>query len=163
MDQNAVPTTAGALRQKRDELYRAAREHPGSEEDEMVEILLLSAMSNLQPVGYDAKPGMAIGEDRRRFQAARERKAQQHRDRQRAIAKARERRGPAAEEDAPSVAELRREVETRQLQLERVEEALKSAQAAMASGKQMTDLEIYNRIAAVVGLVPPSEPTNFSS
>jgi hypothetical protein len=163
MDQNAVPTTAGALRQKRDELYRAAREHPGSEEDEMVEILLLSAMSNLQPVGYDAKPGMAIGEDRRRFHAARERTAQQHRARQRAIAKARERSGPAAEEDAPSVAELRREVEARQRQLERVEEALKGAQAAMAAGKQMTDLEIYNRIAAVVGLVPPSEPTNFSS
>ncbi|HXJ92930.1 MAG TPA: hypothetical protein VMT20_08615 [Terriglobia bacterium] len=49
------------LRHKRDELYRAAREHPGSAEDEMVEILLLSVMAQMDPAPYDASAGRGFG------------------------------------------------------------------------------------------------------
>ena len=158
MDLNAVPMTAGTLRQKRDELYRAAREHPGSEEDEMVEILLLGAMANLQPAAYDATPGLALGEERRRFFGRAPTKHPERRRRQKAGGKGKERTGAVAGRAASSVAELRREVEKRQRRLEKIEEALKTAQAAMASGKQMTDMEIYNRIASVIGLTQPLDP-----
>jgi hypothetical protein len=139
------------LRQKRDELYRTARDHPGSPEDEMVEILLLSAMSKMDPAPYDATASRALGDERRRFQAARERRVH-------------ERRAPSAAAGAGSnptgaadVAELRRELEKRQRRLEKIEEAFEAAKAARAAGKQMTDMEIYNRIAAVIGLTPPAE------
>lgn len=154
METNAV--TSRALRQKRDELYKAAREHPGSEEDEMVEILLLSAMSNTQPLHYDGPPGLALGDERRRFHAAHERRVRERRAQQRVPEQGGKRTeaGRAGE----TVAELRREVEKRQRRSERIEEAFKAAQAAVAAGKQITDMEIYNRIAAVIGLRPPSEP-----
>jgi hypothetical protein len=45
-----------ALRHKRDELYKAAREHPGSDEDPMVEILLLSATSKVRCEALGACP-----------------------------------------------------------------------------------------------------------
>jgi hypothetical protein len=155
MDLNA--TNVGTLREQRDELYRAAREHPGSEEDEIVEILLLTAMSSLGPATYDATPGLAIGEERQRFQAEPERSTQERRTRPKAGEKSKERSG-AAESETASVAELRREVEKRQQRLERIQEAMKAAQAAMAAGKPMTDMEIYNRIARVIGIRQPSEP-----
>ena len=142
------------LSQKRDELYRAARAHPGSPEDEMVEILLLSAMSKMDPAPYDATAGRVLGHERRRFQTTREPRAH-------------ERRAPGGAEgaesqpqkaaDEASVAELRQELEKKQERLEKIEEALEAAKEARAAGKQMTDLEIYNRIAAVVGLTPPAE------
>jgi hypothetical protein len=160
MDLNA--TNIGTLREQRDELYRAAREHPGSEEDEMVEILLLGAMSKLEPAAYDATPGLAIGDERQRFQAAHAQSVQEGRTRRKAPGKGNEHTRAAepgaAEGGVSSVAELRQEIAKRQQRLDKIEEAMKSAQAAMASGKQMTDLEIYNRIAAVVGLIPPSGP-----
>ncbi len=143
------------LRNKRDELYRAARDHPGSPEEEMVEILLLSAMSKMEPAAYDAMPGQALGEERRRFQATRVRRVRGRRARRKAAAAG---SGPTEKADGTSRAELRRELEKRQRRLEKIEEALEAAKAARAAGKQMTDLEIYNRIAAVVGLTPPIEP-----
>jgi hypothetical protein len=150
--------TSRTLRQKRDELYKAAREHPGSEEDEMVEILLLSAMSNIQPAHYDSQPRLALGDERRRFHAAHERRVRERRAQRRAPERGGE--GTEAVCVGETVAELRREVEKRQRQLERVEEALKTAQAAVAAGKQVTDMEIYNRIAAVVGLRSPLQPAS---
>jgi hypothetical protein len=152
METNA--DTPHILRQRRDELYKAAREHPGSAEDEIVEILLLSAMANLEPAPYDAMPGLALGEERQRFHAADPRRAREHRQRQKAQSRGRGRR--AAAPAGESMAELRRELKQRQQRLEKIEEALEGARAAMAAGKQMTDMEIYNRIAAVIGLIPPS-------
>jgi hypothetical protein len=49
------------LRQQRDELYQDARNHPDSDADQMVQILLFSAMSNQQPDAYDANFGAARG------------------------------------------------------------------------------------------------------
>jgi hypothetical protein len=143
-----------ALRQKRDELYRTAREHPGSPEDEMVEILLLSAMSKMDPAPYDATASRALGDERRRFQTARERRVHERRAQSGAEGTGSHPREAA---DEVSVAELRRELEKRQRRLEKIEEAFEAAKAARAAGKQMTDMEIYNRIAAVIGLTPPAE------
>jgi hypothetical protein len=148
---DANPETPATLRQKRDELYKAARDHPGSAEDEMVEILLLSAISEMKPLFYDALPARALGEERRRFDAARQQGARKLQP------KRGKRTGTAAGLAGKSVAELKLEVETRQERLEKIEETLKSAQAAMAAGKQITDLEIYQRIWAVIGLTPPLE------
>lgn len=153
MDLNANETPAGTLREKRDALYQAAREHPGSAEDEMVGILLLGAMSNLQPSAYDATPGLALGEERRHFRAAPEGSEHERQPRRKAGGQSTKRRGAAA-----SVNELRREVEKRQRRLEKIEEELKTAQAAMVAGKPMTDMEIYNRIMSVVGLNEPLVP-----
>jgi biopolymer transport protein ExbB/TolQ len=155
MDPNA--DSPHTLRQKRDELYQAARDNPGSEENEMVEALLLSAMSNTQPVLYDARPRLALSDERRRFRAARERKAQERRTRQQTLRKRRKRTGRAAKRRDASVAELQREVEKRDLRLKKIEEALKRATAA-AAGKPMTHLDVYRRIAEVIGLTPPMEP-----
>ena len=152
METNA--NVSQTLRDKRDELYRAARDHPGSAEDQMVEILLLSAMSKMDPAPYDATAGRALGDDRRRFQARRERRVHERRAQSGARGM-----GSHAQEaaDHASVAELRQELRNRQQRLEKVEEALRSAREARAAGKQMTDMEIYNRIAAVIGLRPPAE------
>jgi hypothetical protein len=144
---DANPETPATLRQKRDELYKAARDHPGSAEDEMVEILLLSAISEMKPLFYDALPARALGEERRRFNAARQQGARERQP------KRGKRTGTAAGLAGKSVAELKLEVETRQERLEKIEETLK----AMAAGKQMTDLDVYKRIAAIVGLTPPLE------
>jgi len=155
MDTNA--DSSRILRQKRDELYKAARDHPGSDEDQIVEILLLSAMSKMEPVPYDAMPGIALGDERRRFQAVRERRVRERRVQQGTPAAdvTQTTAGPGNE----SVAELQLELERRQRRLEKIEEALESAQAAMAAGEPMTDAEIYKRIAAVVGLNAPLIPT----
>ena len=150
MDTNT--NASQTLRQKRDELYRAARDHPGSLEDEMVEILLLSAMSKIEPAPYDATAGRALGDERRRFQAAQERRVHERRAQSGAAVARNDLTGGA------DVAELRRELEKRQRRLEKIEEAFEAAKAARAAGKQMTDMEIYNRIAAVIGLTPPAEP-----
>jgi hypothetical protein len=142
------------LREKRDELYRAARAHPGSPEDEMVEILLLNAMSKMDPAAYDTTGGQALADERRRFQAGRERRVHERRA---PHAAAGAETNPAARGDEASIAELRQELEKGQRRLEKIEEALQDAKAAREAGKQMTDMEIYNRIAAVIGLTAPPE------
>jgi hypothetical protein len=139
------------LRQQRDELYQDARNHPDSDADQMVQILLLSAMSNQQGDAYDADFGAARADERRAYRQARAKRAQQRQQAQ---------PGEAADDAAPggdtAGGEADDEVDnlSPEMRLEKIAQALEDAKSAAESGKEMDPMKIYNKIAEVIGLRP---------
>lgn len=161
------------LRQQRDELYQDARSHPDSEADQMVQILLLSALRYQQAGEYDANLGRALAHERRGYRQARVKHIEQRRG-----------AGPGdfAQSDEPGAEVPAGEGGTRQAgggegdgdnggrtagehqidhedaewRLKKVAEALENAKAAAESGKEIDAMQIYNKIAEVIGLRPPS-------
>jgi hypothetical protein len=131
-----------ALRQKRDQLYRDARAHPDSEAGEMVRMLLLAGISGLEPETVDEEAEAAQAEERRRFRKAR---------------LARIRRPPADGNDRTplEVRDVDVEIRERQSKLRRVAEATEEARAAAAAGRPMDPLQVYSRIAEIIGLQSP--------
>jgi len=161
-----------ALRQQRDELYQDARCHPDSEADQMVQILLLSALRSQQAGDYDAEFGDALARERRGYRQARARRIE---ERQRAgVSEAAETSRPGSEiagTDAsgsqagrgettsgpePDENEIERaDAETR---LKKVTQALENAKAAAESGKEVDAQAVYKRIMDIVGLNSPLQP-----
>ena len=139
---NRPPHKLQALRQKRDQLYQDARVHPNSEADEMVRVLLLAGISSMEPESIDEEAEAAQAEERRRFRSAR-----------RARAANSEPAGPAL----PETEQVRFEIKERQSKLRRVAEATEQAQAAAAAGRPMDPLQVYSRIAEIIGLQSPAE------
>jgi hypothetical protein len=159
------------LRQQRDELYQDARTHPDSEADQMVQILLLTALRNQQAGDYDANLGDVLAGERRGYRQARAKRIQ---ERQGAGL------GEAAESDPPGgeiggeaggreaggqeasgaggrrAGENQIEYTDAEMRLRKVAQALETAKAAAESGKEMDAMQIYNKIAEVIGLRPPS-------
>jgi hypothetical protein len=159
------------LRHQRDELYQDARRHPDSEADQMVQILLLSALRNQQAGDYDADLSDTLARQRRGYREAQAKRSQ---ERQRAVpseaAKTGSRGtgaarteaagseagwGTAAGREASENEFGRAEAETR---LKKVAEALQNAKAAAESGNEMDPMQIYRKIAEVVGLNSPLQP-----
>jgi hypothetical protein len=142
------------LRRQRDELYQDARSHPDSDADQMVQILLLSAMSSEEAGGYDENLGAALVRERRGYRQARAKRAQ-------------DRRGAGLDETAPAGAETAGGDEgenfSPEMRLEKIAQALQEAEDAAESGQAVDSMVIYNKIAEVIGLRPyspqaPDEP-----
>jgi hypothetical protein len=123
------------LRQRSDALYEEARAHPGSDADHILRTLVLTGMSRME-----------TELDQTRSAVAQER--QHHERRARATPVSRARRGKGSPQS-------RRQVQETTRRLQQVIDTLESARKAKASGKSLTDSEIYNRIATVVGLRAP--------
>ncbi|HXJ91834.1 MAG TPA: hypothetical protein VMT20_03025 [Terriglobia bacterium] len=157
------------LRQQRDELYQDARNHPDSDAEQMVKILLLSALSNQQSGEYDAHFGDRLARERRGYRQARAKRIQERweggpseaatLEQPGAEVAAVESRGQAVggeggnreggEGASPADAEMR---------LKKVAQALENAKVAAESGKEMDPLTVYARIAEIVGLRAPLQP-----
>lgn len=132
-----------ALREKRDQLYRDARAHPDSEADEMVRLLLLAGISGMQPDDIADEAEAARAEERRRFRSAREARITRPPD--------------EGERGQPEARDVDREIRERQDKLRRVAEATAEAQAAAAGGKPMDPMQVYNKIAEIIGLQQPGQ------
>jgi len=133
------------LRQQRDELYRDARDHPDSDADQMVRILLLSAMSNQRSADDDEDLGAALARERRDYRQARAKRLREPQP-----ADADTAGGKAAEDDAGDY--------SAQTRLEKIAQALDDMKAAAESGKEMDAQAVYERIADIVGLNSPLVP-----
>ena len=148
--------TQSTLKQKRDELYAAARENPDSEEAEMVQVLLFAGISQMQPESYNQTPGLALGAERKRYGQARDRRAGERRTRrateQAHASEQAEEGGPAVEGAEIETQGLRRELSDREARLRKATHALEAALSADADGRPMDPLQVYNRIAEIVGL-----------
>ena len=132
-----------ALRQKRDRLYRAARARPHSEAGEIVRMLLLAGISSMEPDDMTDEAEAARAEERRRFRRAREA----------GVARPPER----GERGQPEARDIDLEIRERQDKLRRVAEATAEAQAAAAGGRPMDPIEVYSRIAEIIGLQSPAQ------
>jgi hypothetical protein len=143
--------TFETLRQQRDELYRDAREHPDSDADRMVQILLLSAMSSQQSADCDEHFGGAFARERRGHRRAQARRIRERREAEAAVAAGNplQEEETAANDGGGQAQDL--SAETR---LGKIAEALESAKAAAESGKEMDPMQVYNKIAQIVGLRP---------
>ncbi len=161
------------LRQQRDELYQDARSHPDSEADQMVQILLLSALRYQQADDYDANLGDTLARERRGYRQARAKRSQERqgtglgeaatRDRPDAeVAAVEGGTGPAGGGESSGDSRGRTAGENQiehgdaEIRLKKVAEALENAKAAAESGKEIDAMAIYNKIAEVIGVRPPS-------
>ena len=141
------------LRQQRDELYQDARTHPDSEADQMVQILLLSALRNRQSADDDENLGAALARERHDYRQARAKRARERLEAQ--ASRAAEDTLPDAEIDA----ETRGEAGSlsAEARLEKIAQALENMKAA-ESGKEMDAQAVYRRICDIVGLHSPLVP-----
>ncbi|HEY6291201.1 MAG TPA: hypothetical protein VI455_06505 [Terriglobia bacterium] len=151
--------TQPTLKQKRDELYAAARENPGSEEAQMVQVLLLAGISQTEPPSYNKTPGLALGVERERYGQARDRRTGERRARH--TPEQAQEAGTATEGAESETEELRREVVDREARLRKAAHALEAARSADAEGRPMNPLQVYNRIAEIVGLRSPADETQM--
>jgi len=155
------------LRQQRDELYQDARSHPDSEADQMVQILLLSALRNQQAGDYYASLGGALAGEHRGYRQARakhiverqgvglgEADGSNQQDAQ--IGGQPGGGGAGGLKAAGEVREGELGRADAELRLKKVAQMLQNAKAAADSGKEMDAMQIYNKIAEVIGLRPPS-------
>jgi predicted transposase YdaD len=145
------------LRQQRDKLYRDAQNQPDSEAHQMVQILLLSAMSNQQPEAYHEQFGDSLARERRGYREARARRAQERRGAPLGEEEEEIRAGVEASGDETPESEA--DALGPEMRLQTIAQALEHAEAAAESGKGMDPLAVYKRIAQIVGLTPPPELT----
>ncbi len=141
---NRPPDKLQTLRRKRDRLYEDARAHPDSEADEMVRMLLLAGISSIEPEIASEEAEADRAEERRRFRSAR---------------KVRANKPGAGASAGPALAETEQvgfETRERQSKLRRVAEATREAQAAAAAGRPLDPVQVYSRIAEIIGLQPPA-------
>jgi hypothetical protein len=127
---NPHSDTLQALRQKRDELYRDARANPDSEAGEMVQMLLLAGLSNMRPELSDEEAPLTLEEERRRYQLARH-----------------------AQEAAAGAARLKAQDDALSRELGEGQKKLERATAVPG----LTELQVYNRIAEIIGLRSPAD------
>jgi hypothetical protein len=156
------------LRQQRDELYEDARNHSDSEADQMVQILLLGALRNQQAGDYVAELDDALARERRGYRQARAKRIEE--SQRTGVPEAAETNRPGSsvagseasgrgagwdETSGPEIDENRIELADAEMRPRKVAQALESAKAAAESSKEVTPMEIYNKIAQVIGLRPP--------
>jgi hypothetical protein len=164
LQERHMNTNPEVLRQQRDELYQDARSHPDSEADQMVQILLLSALRN-QQANYDADLGDALERERHGYHEVRARRIDERRRAETnrpasGTGGAEAGGGQAGSGDAGETGESGMEPADVEMRLMKVAQALESAQAAAESGKEMDPMKVYNKIAQIVGLQPhPGDPT----
>lgn len=147
---SAPSSTHQKARQIRDQLYREAIENPDSEAHEIVNSLLFAGIVRTGADPYEEAHWDAMGEERggRGAAAARGTKP--------AAARKRDELRQRTRSADPEVSQLR-------AKLIEVSGAAHAAQAALEAGQPMDHMAIYNRIAEVIGLRPPSQPSEQQS
>jgi len=141
------------LKKKVEEMFEEAKGNPKSDAYAMVHILLLSQLTNMP-----AKPSVAelktiLGQEQKHQNAKDQLKLSVEREKE-----ARKMNRERLKLLEAQVKAMRLKVESGRRKMKEAQEAAKQAIAAQQEGHPMDALEVYNRIAEIVGLRSPMKP-----
>jgi lipase chaperone LimK len=143
----------GALKQKVQRMFEEASKNPDSEASEMVHILLLNQLTSIETQPSEKELKAFFGEEHRRQQF----KVQLE------LAKSRLAQAKKMGEERLKMMKQKLRIEqqkARDLHQKSIEagQLAKAAKAAAERGQPMDSMEVYNRIAEIVGLHAPLKP-----
>jgi hypothetical protein len=143
------------LKEAVNDLYNQSVENPDSDANEIVRILLLNQMANMNPETYHREPRLTYTEERHRGVEVDDKK-EMNQQKAKQFDMAQSKHLAEMRRLNVQIQNLEMEGRQREMKLEQAQRMVDQARAAEEHGQPMDHLAIYNKIAEVIGLRPPS-------